>query len=155
MRPVIDKNKGWTEMGGQFNADIKSVNGLTPIHPDAPGAKRMTYVLRAPMWIPDPDDTTQRILLPECIKEVPYWRAVEMVQEREGMIMTEEQSAPYLEVQRAEASRKESESRALLDAAKQSDPEAGKIDPEIAAMKERMDEQSRKIDQLLAALSAK
>lgn len=155
MSAIADRKKGWTEMGGSFNADIKSFNGVTPIHPDAPGARKMTYVLRAPMWIPDPEDMAQRVLLPETIKEVPYWRAVEMQQEREGIIVDAEKAAPYLKVQQEEARRMESDARALLDAAKQSDPEAGKVDPEIAEMKARMDEQSRKIDQLLAVLSAK
>lgn len=90
-------SKGQTFINGMFNAILKDKG---QIHPDQPGAKKPTPFLRYSFLVPDPEaGEGETKTIPEKVMMIPYWRAYEMAQNRDGKFISEEEALPYLERQ--------------------------------------------------------
>ena len=120
--------------------------------PDDPGALAKTYFLRSEILLKDSISESGFKTIPKTVVSMPLWRAKEMEYNREGMIISEEEAAPYLEAQLKDIQERYKDAEVFRDT-KVADAE--KQGAEINELKDIVAKQSEQMAMLIELMKGK
>ena len=148
---------GQTMINGSLNAIIKDKGA---VHPDAPGAKKVVLVLRYGFYVPDPPQGEDAVkFIPDRVMSVPYYRAIDMIRDREARFIEEEDSAPLLAKQQEEESARAKEARdqaAMVIASRRAEMGdiADVVDTETSKKIESLEETNKQLSEQMTQMMA-